>query len=65
MPLLVAASTQPVKEVPMANRAAVREYVNGSLWVWPGVSAAAALLVGWMVAGIDVGPGSPLSGLAF
>jgi uncharacterized membrane protein len=49
----------------MANRGAVREYVHGSLWVWPGVSAVAALLVGFAVSRIDVGPGSPLSGLAF
>src|SRR6476659_3223901 len=49
----------------MVNRGAVREYVNGSLWVWPGVSAVAALLVGLVVSNIDVAPGSPLSPLAF
>ena len=49
----------------MSNRGAVREYVNGSLWVWPGVSAVAALLVGLVVSNIDVAPGSPLSPLAF
>ena len=49
----------------MTRRGAVREYVNGSLWVWPGVSAVVALLVGFVVSGIDVGPGSPLAPLAF
>jgi len=49
----------------MVNRGAVREYVNGSLWVWPGISAVAALLVGFTVSEIDVAPGSPLAPLAF
>ncbi|HEY5879974.1 MAG TPA: DUF2254 domain-containing protein [Nakamurella sp.] len=49
----------------MVNRGAVREYVNGSLWVWPGISAVAALLVGFAVSVIDVAPGSPLAPLAF
>src|SRR6478672_9769595 len=49
----------------MVNRGAVREYVNGSLWVWPGISAVAALLVGFTVSQIDVTPGSPLAPLAF
>src|SRR6478609_5285440 len=49
----------------MTNRGAVREYVNGSLWVWPGVSAVVALVVGFVMSGIDVAPGSPLSPLAF
>src|SRR6478735_1499669 len=48
----------------MVNRGAVREYVNGSLWVWPGISAVAALLVGFTVSQIDVTPGSPLAPLA-
>ena len=47
------------------SRGAVREYVNGSLWVWPGISAVAALLVGFTVSEIDVAPGSPLAPLAF
>ena len=33
----------------MIRSAAVREYVNGSLWVWPGASAVVALLVGFAV----------------
>ena len=49
----------------MANRGAIREYVNGSLWVWPGISAVAALLVGLVVSRINVAPGSPLAPLAF
>ena len=49
----------------MVNRGAVREYVNGSLWVWPGIAAVTALLVGLAVSQIDVRPGSPLAPLAF
>jgi uncharacterized membrane protein len=49
----------------MSNRGAIREYVQGSLWVWPSVSAAAALLAGFAVSTIDVAPGSPLAPLAF
>src|SRR6476659_9493532 len=49
----------------MVNRGAVREYVNGSLWVWPGIAAVTALLVGFAVSQIDVRPGSPLAPLAF
>src|SRR6476660_2169669 len=49
----------------MVNRGAVREYVNGSLWVWPGISGMTALLVGFAVSEIDVAPGSPLAPLAF
>ena len=45
----------------MIKPGAVREYVNGSLWVWPGISALAALLAGFVVSQIDVGPGSPLA----
>ena len=37
----------------------VREYVNGSLRVWPGISAVAALLVGLAVSSIDVPASSP------
>ncbi len=49
----------------MVNRSTVREYVNGSLWVWPTVSAAAALVVGGVVSRIRIPPDSPLSFLAF
>ena len=49
----------------MIRREAVREYATGSLWVLPGVSALVALLVGFAVSQIDVGPGSPLAPLAF
>ena len=45
----------------MAHRGAVREYVNGSLWVWPGISAVAALLAGLAVSRIDLDPSSPLA----
>ena len=45
----------------MIKPGAVREYVNGSLWVWPGISAVAAMLAGFVVSQIDVGPGSPLA----
>src|SRR6476619_6428068 len=49
----------------MTSRGAVREYVNGSLWVWPGISAAGALLVGFAVSQINVDEGSPFAPLAF
>ena len=49
----------------MSRRGAIPEYVRGSLWVWPGLSAVAALLVGLVVSQIDVSPGSPLAPLAF
>jgi len=49
----------------MVRREALREYATGSLWVLPGVSALAALVVGFAVSHIDVGPGSPLAPLAF
>ncbi len=49
----------------MIRREAAREYATGSLWVLPGVSAVAALLVGFVVSYINVGPGSPLAPLAF
>src|SRR4051794_17749562 len=49
----------------MSHRGAIREYVNGSLWVWPGLSALAALVVGYAVSMIDVSPGSPFAPLAF
>jgi len=45
----------------MIKPGAVREYVKGSLWVWPGLSAVAALLAGFVVSQIDVRPGSPLA----
>jgi uncharacterized membrane protein len=49
----------------MTSRGAVREYVRGSLWVWPGISAVAALLVGFAVSQINVAEGTLLSPLAF
>ena len=49
----------------MTSRGAVREYVNGSLWVWPGIGAAVALVVGFAVSQIDVDEGSPFAPLAF
>ena len=49
----------------MIRRDAIREYATGSLWVLPGVSAVAALLVGLLASRIDIRPGSPLSALAF
>jgi uncharacterized membrane protein len=45
----------------MAHRGSVREYVNGSLWVWPGISAVVALLLGLVVSHINLGPNSPLA----
>jgi uncharacterized membrane protein len=43
------------------NRDAFREYVTGSLWVLPGISAVLALLAGFILSRIPVGPGSPLA----
>ena len=40
----------------MSNRAAIREYVNGSLWVLPMGSGLVALLVGYAVSLINVAP---------
>ena len=45
----------------MRNRAAIREYVTGSLWVLPGASAVTALVLGFILSRIDVGPASPLA----
>lgn len=49
----------------MSNRAAIREYVNGSLWVLPMGSGLLALLVGYSVSMINVSPGSWLAPLAY
>ena len=49
----------------MSNRAAIREYVNGSLWVLPMGSGLLALLVGYTVSLINVSPGSWLAPLAY
>lgn len=49
----------------MINREVLREYTTGSLWVLPGASAVAALLLGFAVARLDVEPGSVLAPLAF
>jgi uncharacterized membrane protein len=53
------------EERPMIRREAIREYATGSLWVLPGVSALAALLLGFTVSQINIAPGSPLAPLAF
>src|SRR3954453_5747686 len=45
----------------MRSREAFREYATGSLWVLPGGSAALALVVGFILSRIHVGPGSPLA----
>ena len=49
----------------MSNRAAIREYVNGSLWVLPMGSGLLALLVGYAVSLMNVGPDSWLAPLAY
>jgi uncharacterized membrane protein len=43
----------------MRSREAFREYATGSLWVLPGISAVLALVVGFILSRIHVGPGSP------
>ena len=45
----------------MRSREAFREYATGSLWVVPGVSALLALVVGFVLSRIHIGPGSPLA----
>jgi len=42
----------------MFNREALREYMSGSLWFLPSLSALAALIVGWLVSQINMGPES-------
>ena len=45
----------------MRNREAIREYASGSLWVLPGISAVLALVIGFILSRIHIGPGSPLA----
>jgi uncharacterized membrane protein len=45
----------------MRSRDALREYVTGSLWVLPGISAVLAVAAGFVLSRIPVGPGSPLA----
>lgn len=45
----------------MMRRDAVREYVRGSLWVFPTLCALGALLLGTLLSWINVGPNSPLA----
>jgi len=49
----------------MFSREVVREYVGGSLWVWPTVASLVALLIGLTVSQIRISPQSPLAPLAF
>src|SRR6478609_1651709 len=49
----------------MINREALREYATGSLWVMPGISSIGALLVGFGLSQVDVGPDSWLWPFAF
>jgi uncharacterized membrane protein len=44
---------------------ALKEYVNGALWVLPGVAGLAALAVGFAMSQVTVAPGSNLDRLAF
>ena len=41
----------------MRNREAIREYASGSLWVLPGISAVLALVIGFILSRIHIGPG--------
>src|SRR5829696_1524572 len=55
-----------VRRVPLSVAwYALREYVNGALWVLPGVAGLAALAVGFAMSQVTVAPGSPLVRLAF
>jgi uncharacterized membrane protein len=49
----------------MIRTEALREYVRGSLWVLPGVSALAALLAGSVLSLLHAGPDSALGPLIF
>jgi len=49
----------------VSSRRTIREYANGSLWVYPSVGGLLALLIGFGVSQIDVGPDSFLEPLAF
>jgi uncharacterized membrane protein len=49
----------------MMRREALREYVAGSLWVLPGFAALIALIIGFTMSQINIGPDSPLAPLAF
>jgi uncharacterized membrane protein len=49
----------------MMDRAALREYVGGALWVLPAIAGLTALGVGALVSQIDVSSDSPLAWLAF
>jgi uncharacterized membrane protein len=44
---------------------ALKEYVNGALWVLPSAAALAALAVGFAMSQVTVAPGSILDRLAF
>ena len=45
----------------MIRRDALSEYLRGSLWVLPALSALAALIAGSVLSLVDVGPNSPLA----
>ena len=44
---------------------ALKEYVGGALWVLPSIAAAIALVTGYLLAQVEVRPGSALNRLAF
>ena len=44
---------------------ALKEYVNGALWVLPSAAALAALTVGFAMSHVTLAPGSILDRLAF
>jgi uncharacterized membrane protein len=44
---------------------ALKEYVNGALWVLPSVAGLAALVAGFAMSRVTVAPGSNLDRLAF
>ena len=49
----------------MLNREVIREYVSGSLWVWPSVASLVALVLGLTMSQIRISPQSSLAPLAF
>ena len=45
------------EETDVRNRDAFREYMTGSLWVLPGISAVLALVAGFILSRVPLDPG--------
>jgi len=49
------------EETDVRNRDAFREYMTGSLWVLPGISAVLALVAGFILSRVPLNPESPFA----